>query len=51
MTALLIIGLAWLAVTAVMCVLIGRAIRNADAHDEEQAEREAATQNRRRFPR
>jgi hypothetical protein len=50
MTALLIIGLAWLAVTAVMCVLIGRAIRNADAHDEQRAEREAAMRNRRRFP-
>jgi len=33
----LMIGLAWLAVTALPCVLIGRAIRAADARDEELA--------------
>ena len=33
----LVIGLAWLAITAAACVLIGRAIRSADARDEELA--------------
>jgi hypothetical protein len=40
MLPLLIIGLLWLSVTAVLCLLIGRAIRNADRHDEELARRE-----------
>ena len=39
MIPLLIIGLVWLSVTAVLCLVIGRAIRTADQHDEEQAER------------
>jgi hypothetical protein len=50
MFPLLVIGLVWLLLTAVMCVLIGRAIRNADVHDEEQAQREWAMQGGRRFP-
>jgi hypothetical protein len=50
MFPLLIIGLVWLLLTAVMCVLIGRAIRNADVHDEEQAQREWADAGRARVP-
>ncbi|SNR76889.1 hypothetical protein [Blastococcus mobilis] len=50
MIPLLIIGLVWLSLTAVMCILIGRAIRNADVHDEEQAQRDWATQGARRLP-
>jgi hypothetical protein len=50
MFPLLMIALVWLSLTAGMCVLIGRAIRNADVHDEEQAQREWATQGGRRLP-
>jgi hypothetical protein len=45
MIPLLVIGLLWLSATAVLCLLIGRAIRAADRHDEEQAERLWATQH------
>jgi hypothetical protein len=34
---LLVIGLAWLSVTAIACLLIARAIRSADAREEELA--------------
>jgi len=39
MLPLLIIGLLWLSVTAVLCLLIGRAIRDADRHEEELTQR------------
>ena len=53
MIPLLIIGLVWLSVTAMMCVLIGRAIRHADQEDEVRAERTwaAHTAGSRRVPR
>lgn len=40
MVAVLVIGLIWLSVTAVMFVLIARAIGHADAQDEEVAQRD-----------
>jgi hypothetical protein len=45
MIPLLVIGLLWLSLTGVLCLLIGRAIRTADRHDEEQAERLWATRH------
>jgi hypothetical protein len=45
MIPLLVIGLLWLSVTGVLCLLIGRAIRTADRHDEELAQRTWAAQH------
>jgi hypothetical protein len=45
MIPLLIIGLAWLSVAAVLSVLIGRAIRYADRQDEKRAEQEWAARH------
>jgi hypothetical protein len=41
MRPVLIIGLLWLSVGAVLCLLIGRAIRHADRHEEKLARRAA----------
>ncbi len=41
MIRVLVIGLLWLSCTGVMCLLIGRAIRSADVHDEHQAQSSA----------
>jgi hypothetical protein len=43
MIPLLIIGLVWLSVTAVLCLGIGRAIRHADRQDAKRAEQAWAT--------
>ena len=46
MFLVLTIALTWLTVTAVMCVLIGRAIRRADSRDEERAQQACLAQGR-----
>lgn len=40
MVQMLIVGLVWLALTAVLCLVIGRALRTGDVHEERRSRTE-----------
>ncbi len=41
MVQMLIVGLVWLSLTAALCLMIGRALRTADQHEEQRAQERA----------